>query len=273
METISKQTRVAFREHLVGWTLRTITDLFDAADIPRRDLPAGTFISGARRSLVEEYFAGVDWSSPKDTRKVLRAYEQILRELETNSSDWGQKALQKFVTMLRRDGFAYANGHLVPVSGIDLATIEDGSAVIGRQTLRDHLRRIEQSIDTDPAQAIGSAKELVETVAKLVLKHHHQDPDQFGTLQQLLKQALKCLNLSNEDMPESKKGSDSIRQVFSGLAQIVGGTAELRNLYGTGHGRVRAGGLEPRHARFVVGAAGTVTRFLLETLDARRAPG
>jgi len=63
---ISKQTRVAFREHLVGWTLRTITDLFDAADVARGS-PAG-LTSGARRSLVEEYYAGVNWSTTADTQ-------------------------------------------------------------------------------------------------------------------------------------------------------------------------------------------------------------
>ena len=43
-------------------------------------------------------------------------------------------------------------------------------------------------------------------------------------------------------------------------------TMELRNLYGTGHGRDgRFIGLKPRHAKLAVGAAATLGTFLLET--------
>src|SRR6266446_1152301 len=79
---ISKQTRLAFREHLVGWTLRTISDLFDAADIPRGSTESA--VSGARRSLVAEYYAGVEWSSPAEIRKVLRVYEEVLQAIESH---------------------------------------------------------------------------------------------------------------------------------------------------------------------------------------------
>jgi hypothetical protein len=81
---------------------------------------------------------------------------------------------------------------------------------------------------------------------------------------------MKSLDLSIEDLAEAKKGADSIRKVLAGLGQIVSGTAELRNLYGTGHGRLRTGGIQPRHARLVVGAADTFVRFLLDTLEVRQ---
>jgi hypothetical protein len=60
MEQISKKTRSAFREHLVGWTSRTIGELFDGADV-QRGAPRQQ-VSGQRRQLVEEYFAGLDWT-------------------------------------------------------------------------------------------------------------------------------------------------------------------------------------------------------------------
>lgn len=273
MTTISKQTRIAFREHLVGWTLRTISDLFDAAEIPRADVSHLSLPTGARRSLVEEYYAGVDWSSPRDIKKVLRAYEQILNGLENPvgmSLDYAERERKKLVGLLQRDGFVYENGRLVPAGGVDLKSLTDASEAIDRTTLHDHIQRIEQSIESDPPQAIGSSKELVETVAKHVLIQYGEDPEKYDTLQQLVKAALKSLDLSLENIPETKKGVESIRQVLAGLAQIVGGTAELRNLYGTGHGRARSGGLESLHARLVVGAAATLSRFVLETLDERK---
>ena len=268
MDLISKQTRIAFREHLVGWTLRTISDLFDAADIEMVQISPEQLPTGERRALVEQYYAGVDWSSSRDIRKVLRAYEQVLAELQPDSD-----AHRKLANLLRRDGFTYEDGHLGSTGIVDLAKVEDASSFVDRLSLHDHLRRIEQSVESDPAPAIGSAKELVETVAKLVLRHYSQDPDQYDTVQQLVKQAMKCLNLSAEDIPKVAKGADSIRQILAGLGQAVGGIVELRNLYGTGHGRVHTAGLQPRHVRLVVGASSTICMFFLETLDARKSVG
>lgn len=268
MDLVSKQTRTAFQEHLVGWNLHTISNLFDAADVQLANVPEEQRPSGQRRALVEQYYAGVDWSSSRDIHKVLRAYEQVLAELQPDS-----EAYRKLTNLLRRDGFLYEDGHIGSAGIVDLAKVEDASSLVDRTTLRDHLRRIEQSVESDPAQAIGSAKELVETVAKLVLGYYSQDPDQYDTVQQLVKQAIKCLDLSAEDLPKVEKGADSMRQILAGLGQAVGGIAELRNLYGTGHGRGGAIELQLRHARLVVGAASTICVFFLETLDARKRVG
>jgi hypothetical protein len=272
MDLISKETRGAFREHLVSWTLRTISNLF-AKDIPRGQ-PTG-LVDGARRSLVSDYYAGIDWTSAKDIRKVVKVYERILNSIDPEDGDpvpapYETRQLRKLTNLLRRDGYIYENRRLLTTSRMDLAGIPEATTLVDARTLHEHLERIAESVGADSSQAVGSAKELVETVAKHILIHYGQDPEQYDTIQQLVKHALKCLDLSLENIPEAKKGAESIKQVLAGLAQIVGGTAELRNLYGTGHGRTRRGGLEPRHARLVVGATATLTRFLLETLDIRK---
>lgn len=264
MDLISKQTRIAFREHLVGWTLRTISELFDAADIGRGALPPERLPGGERRALVEQYYSTVDWTSIRDVKKILSVYERVLDE--TNPEE---EALNKLINLLRRDGYVYENGQLHGRLPVDLEAVSEASDIVDQGTLQIHLRRLNAGVDSDPGLAIGSAKELVETVAKLVLRHYEQETEGFDTLQQLVKAALKCLDLTAEDIPESKKGVQSIRQVLGGLGQIVGATAELRNLYGTGHGRLdRERGIGPRHARLVVGAAATLATFLLQTLDA-----
>ena len=44
------------------------------------------------------------------------------------------------------------------------------------------------------------------------------------------------------------------------------GLAELRGLYGTGHGKHgKTSGLSPRHAKLAVGAAATLATFLFQT--------
>jgi hypothetical protein len=53
---------------------------------------------------------------------------------------------------------------------------------------------------------------------------------------------------------------------LSNLATIVQGVAELRGLYGTGHGKDgKARGLQPRHARLAVGAASSLVTFAFQT--------
>jgi hypothetical protein len=152
-------------------------------------------------------------------------------------------------------------------------SVERASEVVDSAHLSDYLRRIEENLDKDPAQAIGSAKDLLEAVVRLVLQYQSSEkaPDDSRNLGQLMKVVFKSLNLAMEDIPDAKRGTEAIRRVFNGLSQIVEGTAELRNLYGTGHGRVRRSGVSARHARLVVGSAATLCRFLLETLDVRKA--
>jgi Abortive infection C-terminus len=171
--------------------------------------------------------------------------------------------------LLRRDGYTFERGRLSSLSSIDLSDFAGTSKALDPETLREHIKRIEQSIDSDSGQAIGSAKELVESVAKAVLISYG-DASEFDTLQKLVTAARERLNLTVDDIPESARGAGSMKQILAGLAQIVGGTAELRNLYGTGHGRTRRAGLTPRHARLVVGAAAMLARFLLETLEERQ---
>jgi hypothetical protein len=79
-DSISPRTREAFREHLVGWTLRQIDDLFGEAGVSPGELAVAWY--GERRTLVECYHAGLDWSSPGDVSRARRVFEEILLTLE-----------------------------------------------------------------------------------------------------------------------------------------------------------------------------------------------
>ena len=66
----------------------------------------------------------------------------------------------------------------------------------------------------------------------------------------LVKAVLKALRLVPEGITDSAKGADSVKRKLSNLSQITQGLAELRKLYGTGHGRASSHrGLSARHAR------------------------
>jgi hypothetical protein len=72
------------------------------------------------------------------------------------------------------------------------------------------------------------------------------------------------------DIPDSAKGAEAIRKLLSNLGTIAQGLAELRNLYGTGHGRHGpARGIGARHAQLAAGSACTLITFLVQTHEER----
>lgn len=80
------------------------------------------------------------------------------------------------------------------------------------------------------------------------------------------------LELLPDDVPSAAKGAEAIRRILSNLGTVAQGLAELRNLYGTGHGKTgSARGLSARHARLAVGCAATLATLLLETHEHRAA--
>lgn len=87
----------------------------------------------------------------------------------------------------------------------------------------------------------------------------------------LLKSVQRALDIVPENVDDAKKGAEIIKILLSNLGQVVIKLTELRNLYGTGHGKenIRKG-LNERHAKLAVGAGITLSTFLLETFEYRR---
>jgi hypothetical protein len=132
--------------------------------------------------------------------------------------------------------------------------------------LSEHIQRIEAAIATDPAQAIGSAKELLETCCKTILEERGKPMDESLDLPKLTRSVLAELKLLPEEVPEAAKGAASIKRLLMNLGTISQALAEIRNLYGTGHGRGgKTKGLSRRHARLAVGAATTLATFLVDS--------
>ncbi len=271
------------KDHCSGVVLREIADEFDAADIPRGPLPDQP-AEGQRRTLVQQYYNGLDFSNPADVKKFLSVLSVFMRKLEklvecsggaaTGSPDYAAKRFQEMNEQLRMDGYSYQNGTILSVTAA--ARLTDTKALahkFDRQHIIEQLQRIESSIDSDPALAVGTAKELVESCFKTILVGRGLGYSKTDDLPKLSKNTFKALKLLPDDIPDSAKGVETIRRVLSNMSTIVQGLAELRGLYGTGHGRDgRARGISPRHARLAVGAASTLVMFLFETdSETRRA--
>jgi hypothetical protein len=128
------------------------------------------------------------------------------------------------------------------------------------------VQRMEAPIDTDPELAIGTSKEFVESVAKAILEARLVEYDPKLDLYGLVQLVTKELRLTPKGIRDELKAADTVRRLLGNLAQVVQSLAELRNAYGTGHGKgLGPTQLSPRHAALAVNASITLATFLFQT--------
>jgi hypothetical protein len=143
--------------------------------------------------------------------------------------------------------------------------------VLNAEYVNQQITRMEAAVVSDPELAIGTAKEFVETICKTILRECGQSVSGRVDLPQLVKLVREKLDLLPQDIPEKAKGAETVKRVLSNLGAVAQGLAELRGLYGSGHGKdARVKGLRSRHAGLAVGAACTLAVFLFETYRERK---
>ncbi len=202
--------------------------------------------------------------------------------LPADAATEAERLRQMFNQFLLNDGFELAertriSGRPVYVGryiGIGqapgLAAARETLAGTDPGYVSQQITRMESSVNNDPGLAIGTAKELVETCCKTILTARSVEFSKNADVPELVKLTAKALDLTPADISEQAKASETIKRLLSNLASITQGVAELRNHYGTGHGKAAgAKGLQPRHAKLAVGAASTLAVFLAETHNER----
>ena len=216
--------------------------------------------------MVEQYYASITFGSPDDINKLLLAYGEIFLRLDRNGVNGAVKG--DLLRLMKRDGYAFDGEGFVPLPSKrqpHMEAIRSLAAASDLPGLHVEIDRIAHSAENDPSLAVGTAKEMVETICKTILEDRGVS-SQGEDLPQLVRAVAKELALLPNNIPDHAKGSGVIRRMLSNLNQVSQGIAELRNLYGTGHGRDgRFIGIQPRHARLAIGAAATLGTFLMET--------
>lgn len=245
---ISPRLRREAREYLVGWTLGEIGDLFHAEGFSA-DTDHQPDCSGQRRSYVEQFYVRIDWSSWDECRGVLRVFEALIDCAERVGDDYNAGWRDGFISLLARDGFERDGlGRLRPrwetMTSPSITSLPDESAI---PTL---LARMWDNVEDHPDAAIGAAKEAVEATAKHVLIESGEQLNGKETIPDLVSRTQRALDLHPRSVAPDKKGADTIRKILGALSQAALGVNDLRNDYGSGHGRQhRASGLTARHAR------------------------
>ena len=147
--------------------------------------------------------------------------------------------------------------------------LDERALLTDSKVLHEHLNRISDGIGRDPAAAIASAKELVESLCKIILDRSGESYPPSDDLPGLYKRVATLLKLKAESVPASAKGSETSQRILRTLTTTVQGLAELRNELGLGHGRSAPSPALTRHARLALNSAVAVTEFLLDTWQDR----
>src|SRR5699024_12507052 len=115
------------------------------------------------------------------------------------------------------------------------------------------------------------SKELVESSAKTILKELDAEYDEKMKFAPLLKLVLEELGLSANDQNKENEAGKISAKILGNLGAIPQSMAELRNLFGDGHGKSSTFvSLPPRYARLAVGTSVTIVYFLWETYQDRK---
>jgi hypothetical protein len=246
--------------------LGSIRDLFTAEGFHEAEYSHE--ISGARRDLVERFYASADWSQEGTRARFLRVCEGII----SDPREPAETSVENLRSMICREGFEIDDLGRIRRPGEALASVLL-SQLSDESAIRLHLARIQDAVDDRPEEVIGAAKDLIEATAKHVLIQLGESVPRNANLPELARLAQRALALHPEVLAPTRPGADTIKKILGALSTIVVGVAEMRNFYGTGHGQVeRTLGLHARHARLTALVAQAYVTFLLETLSDPRSP-
>ncbi|MFY0607070.1 MAG: abortive infection family protein [Cyclobacteriaceae bacterium] len=134
------------------------------------------------------------------------------------------------------------------------------------QYVNNKINIMNNAVDKDTDLAIGTAKELLETTCASILKQKGINTDPNWNLSKLLNETTSALDFTPKYADNSEKAEKSIKQILKGISTIVHGVAELRNAYGTGHGKdADFKGLEPKYAKLLAGVISEIAIIYLAT--------
>jgi len=292
MNAISEVTRRGLFDELrmtqVNWSGRLgesdfLGRVFDLTSLPSRDHRysdmAGDIFQHRERNL--------DWPDDWvfddsrlnllrcDDEVLLRFLCEIIHPIVRSDEKQAQQLVETFNRHLAVDGFeivprtmisgravyaARARGNTPAAITSDVRRVANA---LSSDQVFAQITRIETSITADPALAIGSAKEFVETLCKGILTAKGEVLLGSETLPQLVKRVRTVLGLELDGAT-----GDTVKRMLSALATLTQGVAELRGQLGSGHGHHPSTAQpSPTVARLAVGAATTLGVFLFDLYE------
>lgn len=181
-----------------------------------------------------------------------------------------EKAASELNELLRFDGLEIIrDGNFYKIRELHGAVIEvenrfEKSEEISELLIEEQIQKCREKVDSgDYSGAITNARSLIEAVCLKI--ERELDPsnakENDGDLAKLFNRVRKLLNLD----PSRQDISDSLKQVLSGLSNIINGLAAMRNRMSDAHGVA----YKPsrHHAKLAVNSAKTLADFLFDSLS------
>lgn len=278
----------------LGWSGRLqepdfLGRLYDLSSLPSTDTRYRDAHGDIWQHRVNNYDWDDDWVfsdsrfnlAHGDDDVVLAFLAEILHPLVRSDESEVAALLKGFNEALARDGYElyasdWISGHAV--YGWRRLDAFHGSApelrlserpLTDPAVLQEHLTRIRAGLVADPAAAISSCKNLLESLFKIILDRSGVSYGGNDDVPRLYRKVAELLALNAEAVPESARASQTSQQILRTLVTTVSSLAELRNELGIGHGQSSRSAALARHARLALNATVTIAEFVLDTWQAR----
>lgn len=262
-------------DQLTGTSVREIDALFDDRGVALGPPQPKENDESVRRERMRRYLVSLDLGDAADAQRLTAVLGDVLQTIiQDGSVGWGNdnSLREKWVRILREDGFEVdeATGTVRFGRAGTKLTEHALNALPDPQSIQDHLRRLGDSVDTDPRLAVSTAKALIESTAKCVLTARGQTFAPKAKVPALVNAAQESLGLAPKSVSDEDR---ALRQALQSLVTLTQSVTELRNSVGIDRGAEELPRwVRPRHARLVVGAAQVWCQLMLETLADPDAP-
>lgn len=244
-----------------GYVLNFSTNEFDVFTLESVGVPLCDIYKQSKGKSLMTY---IGKASEADTIKLLRDlldYYEAHYEYEIENDDEYSKTYSRCKDIMER--ILYKQN---PLASAAIKLKEKFSS----EYLSAQIDLMLKMQSENPTEAIGKAKELIESCCKTILDENRIEWDKNWDVGQLTGETVKLLKLMPKDIHDTAPASTEVKAILGNLRAIATNLAALRNPYGSGHGKSATyKGLEERHAKLAVGSSITFVNFLWDTHERR----
>lgn len=262
-----------------------LSRLYDLESLPSKDRRYPNAAGDIYQHMVNNWDWDDDWVFGDDRfnlrdgtdKNFLDFLVETVHPIVRNDPEAAAAIVAAYNDTIRRDGFElYVSdrfGDQSIYSWREIQAYHEPSSLTLAQTpdltengvLRRHLDRIKRDLTSDPAAAISSCKNLIETQCKIVLRDLGVEYSDHDELPGLFAKVAVALSINADAVPGDRRGSEAMRKAMRALSTTVQSIAEARNSIGDGHGSDELSPATPKHARLVFNATVAVAEFIADS--------
>ncbi|MER2174044.1 MAG: abortive infection family protein [Carnobacterium sp.] len=266
--------------------LSRITNL---EDLSSNDSRFNNMTEDIRQHTVNNNDWEVDWVFYDDRLKLLRDEELFINFIEQifnpnvrDDKDNWEDYLNKINTILYYDNVqlnvdeTLSGRPVYKITSIKTSKVitnysEQIKVKFSSEYIDSQISVMLENVEKNPNIAIGKSKELLESCAKTILDELKVDYDNKMDFTPLLKRVMKELGLSSKTQEKDDSSGKIAAKLLGNLGAIPQSMAELRNIFGDGHGKSKTFvSLPARYARLAVGTSTTIVYFIWETYQEKK---